>query len=668
MGLLSPWFLAGLAALALPVWFHLLRRHKSEPRPFSSLMFFERRTQSSIRHRRLRYLLLFALRAALFAALALAFAAPYFMSRVTGSMGGERLVVLAIDDSASMRARDRLSRAKQEALRATERLRAGDKAQVLTFAGGVTMLSDPTPDVAVLRAAIESVQAKDARNAYADFVRALKSIAQSSRVPVEAHLFSDLQKSALPSGFGDLSLPLGVSLTVHAPGDGPKGNWAVENVTAPTRLGGAGAGRIQATIAGYGTEPATKTVSLVMNGKVHESRRVEIPANGRGAVEFTISDAPRGWSRLEIRLDDGDEYAPDDRYRFAMERHELSRILFLHESRDTRSPLYFRTALEACTEALFAVDVRTVQQAGNVNPAEYAFVVLSNVGLLPEPFEKALVKFIEGGGAAMIVVGPVAAAAPQLAGFEGRATSSRYSAKEGGRFQMVSWVDESHPSVRRANKWAGVKFYQSILVESEDARVVARLADQTPVLLESRRKAGRVLLFASTLDNVANDFPLHASFVPFVEQTARYLSRIGERPSMLTVGAYLELRHGDERGAAVEVLDPDGRRVLGLSEAAVVEGITLDREGYFDVRRPGGNFVVAVNTDRRESDFTPIEEETLKLWQTTSQAESESGTPYTETEAQPRSFWWPLLAVALALAAVESIVAGRHLKVGREAA
>ena len=65
MGLFAPWFLAGLAALAVPVYVHLLRQHTTTPRPFSSLMFFERRTQSSIKHRRLRYLLLLSLRALL---------------------------------------------------------------------------------------------------------------------------------------------------------------------------------------------------------------------------------------------------------------------------------------------------------------------------------------------------------------------------------------------------------------------------------------------------------------------------------------------------------------------------------------------------------------------------------------------------------------------------
>jgi len=70
VGFLAPWFLAGLAAVGLPIWLHLLKQHKTTPLPFSSLMFFERRTQSSIKHRRLRYLLLFALRTALVALLA----------------------------------------------------------------------------------------------------------------------------------------------------------------------------------------------------------------------------------------------------------------------------------------------------------------------------------------------------------------------------------------------------------------------------------------------------------------------------------------------------------------------------------------------------------------------------------------------------------------------
>src|SRR5437773_9610145 len=108
MGLLAPWFLAGIAAVGLPIYLHLLRRHATTPRPFSSLMFFEPRTQSSIRHRRLQYLLLLSLRLALLALLALAFANP-FINRLVARASSDRLVLLVVDGSLSMRAGPRLN-------------------------------------------------------------------------------------------------------------------------------------------------------------------------------------------------------------------------------------------------------------------------------------------------------------------------------------------------------------------------------------------------------------------------------------------------------------------------------------------------------------------------------------------------------------------------------
>ena len=87
MGFLSPWFLAAAALVGLPLYLHLLRRHKAESQPFSSLMFFERRTQSSIKHRRLRHLLLLSLRVAVLLLLALVFANPFINRSVAGMDG-----------------------------------------------------------------------------------------------------------------------------------------------------------------------------------------------------------------------------------------------------------------------------------------------------------------------------------------------------------------------------------------------------------------------------------------------------------------------------------------------------------------------------------------------------------------------------------------------------
>ena len=119
MGLLAPWFLAGLAALAVPVFVHLLRKHITIPRPVSSLMFFERGTQSSTRHKRLRYLVLFSLRFLLLLLVALAFANP-FLKRSSHAKSST-LLMIVIDNSFSMRAGTRFAEAKQQAQRVPQR-------------------------------------------------------------------------------------------------------------------------------------------------------------------------------------------------------------------------------------------------------------------------------------------------------------------------------------------------------------------------------------------------------------------------------------------------------------------------------------------------------------------------------------------------------------------
>src|ERR1700722_5952505 len=113
MGFLSPWFLAGGRAFWLAIYLHLLRRQTTTPHPFSSLMFFEQRTQSSVKHRRLRYWLLLSLRVAVLLLLALAFADP-FINRPAASLTGEKLMLIVVDDSFSMRAGTRLEDAKRE--------------------------------------------------------------------------------------------------------------------------------------------------------------------------------------------------------------------------------------------------------------------------------------------------------------------------------------------------------------------------------------------------------------------------------------------------------------------------------------------------------------------------------------------------------------------------
>ena len=156
----------------------------------------------------------------------------------------------------------------------------------------------------------------------------------------------------------------------------------------------------------------------------------------------------------------------------------------------------------------------------------------------------------------------------------------------------------------------------SIPVWSGRRRVIVRLGDQTPLLLEKRIGEGRVVLLTSGLDNLTNDFPLHPAFVPFIEQTARYLAGSERQGGARPVDAYLELRNAKEQAQGVEVTDPEGKRPLTLGEAASAQSFQLTEAGYYQLRLANGRQdEVGVNPDPKESNLDVIPDDVLALWQ-----------------------------------------------------
>jgi len=668
MGFLAPWFLAGAVAAGLPIYLHLLRRHRTTPLPFSSLMFFERRTQSSIKHRRLRYLLLLAFRLAVILLLALAFANP-FIQRSAASMSGEKLDLLVIDDSFSMRAGTRLADAKRDALAFLGARKPSDRAQVMALASQLHVLTEPTQDSALLHSAVDSIEPGDTRGSFGELARTLRSMAETVHTPIELHLFSDMQRSAMPASFAEMSLPGNVSVVPHPEAKAPEANWTVESVSAPGEVFDPKKARVQAVISGYHTPEGKKTVSLVVNGKAIATQTVDVPANGRASVEFSSLDVPYGLTRCEVRLDSGDSLQADDASLFAVKRSDPRKVLFVYESDDTRSPLYFRAALASAAESAFNLEAVTVDRVANAQPAGHDFVVLSDVASLPASFESALTTYVKGGGSVLIAAGTSAARHPHIPVFDDTITSSLYYSREGSRFQTVGETDPSYPSVEKANRLAGVKFYFAVRVAGTNARVAARLTDQTPLLLEKKIGEGRVLLFASGLDNLTNDFPLHPVFIPFIDQTARYLSGMEARVGSRIVDSFLELRTAKEQSVGVEVVDPDGKRPLSLKEASTAQSFQLTRAGFYQLRLANGREdLVGVNVDRRESDLDVIPKDVLALWTGNTENETQEAAAGTVTEDQkkPYSLWWYAILLLLVATVAESLLSSQYLTMSRE--
>jgi hypothetical protein len=669
MGIFAPWFLAALAGLALPLYLHLLKRQTSQPKAVSSLMLYESRPQSSIRHRRLRYFLLLSLRLLLLLLLILAFADP-FINRDTATFKSNRLVLLVIDNSFSMRAGTRLADAKDAAMSVLSGKGAAH-AQVAAFGSQLRLMTQQIEDQSALRAAVQAIQPGDCHGNFGELARAVRAMAESVHTPIEFHLFSDMQRADLAATFSDLALPPNVKLVTHAVVSKAQPNWTVESVDAPGQVWGKDAKpvHVQAVIAGYGTPAAQRTASLVVNGKTTATKAVAVPANGRATVDFPALEAPYGFSRCEVKIDAADGFPADDLRRFAIERSDPQKALLIHNYGDNRSPLYVGAALSAAAQSAFILESINVSEAADRKLSNYGFIILSDLNSLPSLLENSLTQYVRDGGSVLIAAGISAGSRSQIPIFGAHIVETRDYSRIPDRYMAVGSSDTSYPSVAKADGWLGVKFFYALDVDPADSRVIVRLGDQTPLLLEKRIGEGRVVLLTSGLDNLTNDFPLHPAFVPFIEQTARYLAGSERQGGARPVDAYLELRNAREQAQGVEVTDPEGKRPLTLGEAASAQSFQLNEAGFYQLRLANGRQnEVGVNPDPKESNLDVIPDEVLALWQGRggqSPEESSAAGPARRGKT-PQTLWWYVMMLVLAFAVGESVLASNYLGTQRE--
>ena len=661
MGLLAPWFLAGIAAVGLPLWLHLLRQYKRTPQPFSSVMFFERRVQSSVKHRRLRYLALLALRIALLVLLALAFANP-FVYRKGALASRHRLNVIAIDRSFSMRYGNRIEEAKTEAHRLVAGLGGSGAAQVVAFDSRVENLSQPETDPGVLNTAIDTVQANDSANSFGELTRALRLLEQTTGMDLAVSLISDMQQTSMPVNFRDLQLGPHTALQIYKVGNGGA-NWAVTSVSTSARIYDVKRTQLTSTIAGFGTQAAQRDVSLVLDGHVLASKQVNVPANGRASVEFFGFDVPYGMHRGEIRISPHDDLPNDDTFPFSVERSDPRAVLFLYNGGRTKDAFYYKAAMESAGDSGLTVEAEPAEMAGNRDFSKYAFVVVNDVASPGEKLARALCAYISKGGAALVAAGPNTA-------LEGRIPLSSDRVSEGHATQGVGFVDSQFPALVGAGRFENVQFSASArFLPKASARVIAKFADGSPLLADEAMGEGRILIFASSLDNSTNDFPLHASFVPFVVQTAHYLAGSEDMPSSVVAETPIALRRTRKGGTATDVIGPDGKHELSLNDAANVLSFELKHDGFYEVQRADGHrSLIAVHADRRESDLKPAADENLLLWRNTGATGTPAQGSAVERQIQPWSLWRYVMAMVLAAALMESIFASRYLKQERQAA
>ena len=693
IGFLVPLFLAGVAAVGIPIWIHLTRKQRSLVVPFPSLMFLRQVPFKEDRRRTLHHWLLFSLRALAIMLLVAAFARPFLSSgtALAGLESGPREVVVLLDRSRSMAAHDRWEAATEAVQDEVALLGPLDRGNLIVFDQGADAVVRSESDPARLRAALDTLKPGSGTTRFGPGLKLAQAILEESGYPVrELVMVSDFQRSGW-AGEEGARLPASTEVRVIPITSNIDMNVAVADVLLRRdRFSGlervAPSARLVRT---DGEESAEIDVILEVDEREIQRRSVTVPATGTIAVDFAPIPLATRHMRGTVRIPP-DDLPGDDALHFVLSPGSALPIrIFTRSNTSGETTLFLERALGISEGGTFDVTTApwNVGAADVLEPGQV--VVLVDV---PFPLGAAgtgLREFVEAGGGLVIVAG-------QSGGWnsnEDAWVGARIGAavdrldRGGGR---IGQVDYDHPVFQvfrgpRSGRLTGTRFFRyRTLVVPDRVGVLARFDDGGPALVERRAGEGRVLIWTSTMDATWNDLALQPIFLPLVHQLVRYASGRSETLPWFTAGQVLDvsdaramatagLLEASEQGTVFEgdrvVIDPAGDPVW-LPDEAGPHYLTLRDAGFYTMRPPGDAqgrpLAVAVNVDIAESDLTAMDPEEVSAALAATVASAGAGTPSSAVALRRadierrQSIWRWLMVAVLALLAVETVMANRR--------
>jgi hypothetical protein len=588
MSFLSPLFLIGIAAAAVPVLLHLLRRRPEMSVKFPAVRMLRHSPVEQSSRRRLRELLLLALRVSALVLLSVAFARPFFASATVISDGG--VTIVALDTSLSVSAPGRMAAAQDVARQAVDTAPSGDLVGVVTFADAAAVAAAPSGDRGLAMSAVNDAAARAGATRYRTALEAAAElIARHGNGSGRIVVVTDLQAAGWMPG-DRVRLPPQVA--VHVADIGP----LPENL-AVVRTRAEGDGRVIATIANFGSEAREARATLTSEEGAAGKAQVTIGGGQSADVTFT---GVAGESAT-VTIDDPAGLQLDNIRHLVLQRSVAPAVLIVTATGDLgREAFYAQQALTAGGPRGADFEVEGVAApALSTWDADrldrFAAVIVVSTRGLDARGREVLTGFVARGGGMLLAAGPDVdgdVAAEALSASVAIGVSEAPDSSERARGRAIVATDARHPlfsAMGAAGEGLGVATFQRVAdVQSEECAPIARFTTGEPALLDCSGDAGRTLILASDLNQSWNTLPRHAAFVPFLHESVRYLASrrgapqdllVNERPDAQEPGlVQIALPGGTSRLVAVNP-DPTESAPARLSPEAFLEPVSAAPAG-----------------------------------------------------------------------------------------
>lgn len=701
MSFLTPLYLLGALAVALPILAHLIRRTPPRRLEFSSVMMLAPSLPKVTRRSRIEHWLLLCLRALVIGLLAVAFARPLWRTQVIADEPTEgRWAAVLLDTSGSMRRGGLWEEAQRRFNEVLSEYGPADRVGVFTFDRVPELVwswdawnsQDPAQRVAVVTAEVG-----DKRPGWGEtnLAQALMTAAEtldneSSREAPKAEreivVITDFQSGSRLDALQGYAWPEGIPVRVERVGaDASPNNAAaqpaastdgtvrvrvtnVDGATAETfQLRWETAAASETTVAAASSSrdapPEPPPADLVV--PAGQSRIVRAPAAPAGVATGTL-------------LLVGDEQPFDNRCYVAVPQRQRAAIACIG-SDDASDPAEQRFYVGPLFSDTAERDIEIVDWSEDQKEAPTADAPLRLVLLLDRPAASqlpALRKYLQDGGMMIQVLRTLEAAA-DLAALAGFNTLTAAEANVQG-FSLLTDIDFGHPALAafadpKYSDFTTLHFWKHRRLDVSDLanlRVLARFDDGDLAIGELPVGSGRIVFFTSGWSRADSQLAIWSKFVPLMNALFESTLRPAAEHQRLVVGDALPWqRFATAAEPKWKLTGPEGTAET-LSEPAIEK--RAERPGFYQLTNREGQAPVAVwavNLPPSESETTPMGLEQLEaLGAVVKQgvveskaapvsAETRQNVANAELERRQRLWRWALVA-ALGLLVAETVLAG----------
>jgi hypothetical protein len=665
---LHPWIWLGALAVAVPIWLHLRRRREKNLVLFSAVRFLQDQPEPRRSPLRLRDVVLFCCRALALLCVVAGFAWPYLRGANTVPVKESRVYIL--DNTLSHQANDGFAHDRDRLL--GELQKAGNDLQVAVVELTATprVLVSFGDSRAVVRQKVAELAPSFQRGSYlAAFRQAGSVLATSLGAQKRIVLLGDNQANQWSENVNTPPFLYNVEVELPKPGTAALPNLSLsEPRVQRIFLGDRSLVNFTAKL-GHTGDAKAATVILKANGQEIFNRQVELENQPETMMlQAQWEAAPESWLRGEVLVEGApDALAGDNRVYFSLAPVVEGKVALLAQSS------YLRLALSPDIMrgqwAARELDPTRLEAEADAEPDADVLCVESSY-LQSANARRLLRRYLESGRGVLLMVNrltPAIDACLRELGFEAQGSVRTAS----GAPEKLQFVLSNHPifhpflSLDYGNLM-DIKVTRYARLRPTQAMPLLFSESGAGLFFQGTRPGGRLFVAAFGLDREQSSWPVHQTFIPFLDLTLQAARAEDPTPTTFEPGeaAVVQLPLGTmAKEVALHVENREvarapvqqGKATVRMPDLPGLYSLTFDDRAQVEK-------LFAVNPSPKESELAYVTApEAMGLWQLKRPVETAklAVTPAPLRLAgvlQQRLWWWMVLG-ALAFLLMESALA-----------